>query len=390
MGVAGVIAEFNPFHAGHKLHLSETREISGCRKIIAVISGNFVQRGEPALCDKWRRTRMALLSGVDIVLELPVPYVIAGADYFARGSVGVLAATGVVDALSFGSESGDIAAINEAGRILADEPLAYKNALRAGLNAGLSFAAARGDALKACMNSVSDGLLTKPNNGLAIEYCKALRLIGDPMKVFTTHRRGGGPSATKIRREFFDLSPGFSEFLSSEVAEILYDSREKGEIVTLDDFSDVFRYLLFSGEINMGEGLENRFRSALAGGRNNKISELLAVVKTKRYTYTRLQRAVLGVILGVTTQDMKFYESSGGVQYIRVLGFRRESSKLLGEITKKATLPVITNGAAVDEILKSGNAAGKMLAKEIEAGDIYRLNFPSRYHSERGAEMVII
>ena len=181
MDCVGTIVEFNPLHNGHVEHLHLTRALAKKEKIIAVTSGNFVQRGEPALCDKWLRTRMALLAGVDIVIEIPVPYVISGADYFARAGVGILAATGVVGALSFGSECGDITAIREAGRVLAEEPPAYKNVLRTRLDSGASFAAARGAALEATLatrlSSTPEGLLTKPNNGLAMEYCKALHLL---------------------------------------------------------------------------------------------------------------------------------------------------------------------------------------------------------------------
>ncbi|MCL2577587.1 MAG: nucleotidyltransferase family protein [Defluviitaleaceae bacterium] len=403
MQAVGVVVEFNPLHNGHIEHMRETREISGREKIIAVMSGNFVQRGEPAICDKWRRTKMALLSGVDIVIEIPVPYVIAGADYFARASVGLLAATDVVDALSFGSESGDIQAIKEAGRVLAEEPPMYKETLRKSLRKGQSFAAARGAALETCLSEIShfrcaktfakipEGLLTKPNNCLAIEYCKALRLLGVPMAIYTTHRKSGGPSATKTRREFFSAEPNdMNEHLPAHALEILKEARECGEIATLDGFSDIFRYLLCTRDFNLGEGLENRFRKLC--GNFSKISEFLTAVKTKRYTLTRLQRAVLGIILGISTADMDFYESNGGPGYIRVLGFRKESADLLGEMTKKATLPVITHGAAIDTILLSGTASAKMLAKELEAGDIYRCvtGHPGGYRSERANGIIVM
>jgi len=367
------------------------------------MSGNFVQRGEPAICDKWRRTKMALLSGVDIVIEIPVPYVIAGADYFARGSVALLAATGVVDALSFGSESGNIYAITEAGRVLAEEPPMYKEVLREGLDKGLSFAAAKGAALERCMENGADsrptspecmpeGLFTKPNNGLAMEYCKALRLLGNSMEVFTTHRAIGGPSATKIRQAF-RAKESIEGLMPARASAILEEVRTSGETATLDDFSDIFRYLLYSHDYNLGEGLENRFRRLC--GNFSKISDLLDAVKTKRYTHTRLQRAILGMILGISATDMDFFEKHDGAQYIRVLGFRKESADLLSELTKKATLPVITHGAAIDTILMKktlGGAAAKMLLKDLEAGDIYRCatHSPGGYRSERAAKLVII
>jgi len=370
MSTTGIIVEFNPFHNGHAAHISETKKRTGCKHIIAVMSGNFVQRGEPAIFDKWQRTKTALTQGVDIVIEIPMPYVIAGADYFARASVKLLEATGVVDTLSFGSESGNLDEIKAAAGVLAKEPQLYKETLRKGLDAGLSFAVAKGDALAACLGKVSDGLLIKPNNGLAIEYCKALKLLDSSMQVITTHRTPGGPSATKIRREL----------------------AEQGRVVTLDDFSDIFKYLLYTNEkvvTNLSEGLGNRLQRMC--GEFSKISDLLQAAKTKRYTYTRLQRTVLGMVLGVSSRDMEEYDRHGGVQYIRVLGFRKEAAGLVGEITRRATLPVITTGADIDKILHGGGLAAKMLASELTAGDVYRVasNTSGGHHSERKVGVVV-
>ncbi|MCL1787222.1 MAG: nucleotidyltransferase family protein, partial [Defluviitaleaceae bacterium] len=259
MTTAGIIAEFNPFHKGHAAHIEETRALTGCKYVMAAISGNFVQRGEPAICNKWKRTQMALENGVDVVIEIPVQYVISGADYFARGSVGLLDATGVVDALSFGSESGHLQEIIAAGQVLAEEPPLYKEVLRNRLDKGLSFAAAKGAALEACLGAISEGLLIQPNNGLAIEYCKALYLLNSPMKALTTHRVGGGPSATKTRQGL--LTGGeVGDCLPQNVTDILQTVQKYAK---LDDFSDIFRYLLYARPLaadSLGEGLGNRFR----------------------------------------------------------------------------------------------------------------------------------
>ncbi|MCL1846333.1 MAG: nucleotidyltransferase family protein [Defluviitaleaceae bacterium] len=403
MHVSGIIAEFNPLHRGHIAHINETRQKFG-GKIVVAMSGNFVQRGEPAIFDKRKRTKTALLAGADIVLEIPVPYVIAGADYFARGSVGLLAATGVVSTLSFGSECGDIEAIRQTADVLANArqmrvPMAthapendfglFEETLRAHLDAGMSFAAARGAALSACLPDAPEGLFTKPNNCLAIEYCKALLLLGSPMEVFTTHRASGGPSATKIRAR-------------------QARNEHRRRISHIDDFSKIFRHLLHTRDFDLGEGLQNRFRKFSA--EFTQISEIIDAVKTKRYTRTRLSRAVLGVILGISSADMDFFDSAKnctrlrgnpshpahdfGAQYIRVLGFRKESADLLGAITKKAALPVITHGAAMDEILRGdkGEAAAAMLAKDFEATDIYRIatNTPCAFRGERGEGIIVV
>jgi len=382
MKTSGIIVEFNPFHNGHELHIKKTREITGCKYIVAVMSGNFVQRGEPAVCDKWRRTKMALNCGVDMVIEIPVPYVIAGADYFARGSVGLLVATGIVDCLSFGSEIGDLTTLMEAGRILAEEPLIYKQRLQAELSAGKSFATAHKSALEDALigtlpldlsndlrETIPESLFTKPNNCLAMEYCKAMYLLNNPMQIFTTHRIGGGVSATKIRKDF---KKGIS--VQNQLPDIAYKILQDAPINELDNYSDIFRYLCITKELDLGEGLENRFkRLVLDKKATTSLSSLIMDVKTKRYTYTRLQRAVIGVLLGIDKSDMNMYEENGGVQYIRVLGFREESRHLLGELARKSTLPVITHKRVIGEVLKQGGAAKHMLEKELMAEDVYNL-----------------
>ena len=401
MKAAGIIVEFNPLHNGHVEHLCETRRLTKREHIIAVMSGNFVQRGEPAICDKWRRTQMALMAGVDIVIELPVGYVISGADYFARAGIGLLAATGVVDKICFGSESGDLAFIKDAGHVLAQEPAEYKEVLRQRLSQGLSFAAARGAALETLLGHVPEGLLSKPNNGLGIEYCKALWQLGWPMEAVTSFRAVGGPSATAIRRAVWDgkrniglaanpISENAKNIIAKQMPpfaqKILHEAIEANELAKLDDFSNIFRYLLFTREFEMGEGLENRFRRFARF--HNNLTELLDAVKTKRYTYTRLQRAALGLIIGAKV-GMANCKNMVNPAYIRVLGFRRGAAGLLSDMTRQACLPVITHGEAMDQL---EGLAASMLAREFEAGDIYRMAFDGTcgYRHERGVPLVMV
>ena len=381
MGTVGIIAEFNPLHPGHEEHINESKKLTG-GSVIIVMSGNFVQRGEPAIVDKWFRTEAALKCGVDIVVELPVCYVLCGADYFARGAVCLLEKCGIVKSLSFGSECGEIAAISKAADVLVLEPDEFKKVLKKRLGLGFSFAAARGFALDACLPGSPEGLFTRPNNGLGIEYVKAVKLLGSKMEVLTTHRKPGGPSATKIR----------NEMLGGEGDNTCYGKRECGAMVQkkcnkyvrLDDFSDIFKYLLFTRkDLCLGEGLENRFRKF--AGDFTKISDLIDAVKTKRYTHTRLQRAVLRTVLGLPND-------CGKPGYIRVLGFKRESASLLGSLVKNAKLPVITTGKGIEEILARGGDSGFMLKKEIEAGDIYRIAKGGKggHLQERGHGIVVV
>ena len=388
MKAVGVIVEFNPLHNGHIEHMRETKRITGREHTVAVMSGNFVQRGEPAICDKWRRTHMALQAGADIVIEIPVAYVVSGADYFARAGVKLLAATGVVDKLCFGSEAGDLTIINEAGRILAQEPHEYKSALKAALGKGMSFAAARGTALSAVLGDVPQDILTKPNNGLGMEYCKALWLMNRPMEVYTSYRKAGGPSATAIRKAVWGAQEEtVRNHMPTYVSEIITNAKQSNELAKLDDYSEIFRYMLFTTPAEMGEGLENRFRRLAPEHRT--LTSLLDAVKTKRYTYTRIQRAALGVILGMNHKKMAAYEDAGGPAYIRILGFRREAADLLSEITRRATLPVITHGKAMDSL---EGIAAHMLNQEFEVGDIYPMAFGNikGYRHERATPLIIV
>jgi predicted nucleotidyltransferase len=413
---AGIIVEFNPLHNGHLEFIRETRQITGRKNIIAVMSGNFVQRGEPALCDKWRRTKMALLAGVDVVIELPVPYVLGGADYFARGGVGLLAATGIVDCLCFGSESGDAETIKKCGKILAEEPPLYKKTLRETLDKGLSFAKARGEGLKAVTSAQSEDILTpdfftQPNNTLGMEYCKVLELSGYPMKIFTSHRKKGGPSATAIRNILCtneivndltsnvnakSMKNGFirsensgrsnafsaadktdselSRYVPPYVKEILTEVFQKNETVRLNDFSGIFRYLVNKPDAPvLDEGLHNRFRRYVF--EHTLLSDILAVVKTKRYTLTRLQRTALRIILGITDDFIREINTANTPPYIRILGFRTQSASIIGEIKRRACVPVFIHNAALD-------FNNKFLNKELEAGDIYRLAYKNNSASE--------
>jgi predicted nucleotidyltransferase len=311
---------------------------------------------------------MALLAGVDIVIELPLLYVLGGADFFARGAVALLAATGMVDCLSFGSELGDINMIKEGGRILAEEPLIYKEALRKALNAGNNFAAARGAALEALGFS---HIIAQPNNNLGMEYCKALQLLGNPMEAYTTHRKPNGASAARIRKnidEYIDSMPLYAQ-------DILLEAIKKGETVRMNDFSGMLRLLFCQKNAPiLEEGLHNRFKKYAM--RHTLLSDILLHVKTKRYTLTRLQRLAICILLGISP----VYTPPA---YIRVLGFRKESSQLLGDMTRRAQLPVLTHGAALDAFSHS------MLDKELEAGDIYQLAYKNGFtKNERGMEII--
>jgi len=343
----GIVVEYNPFHSGHAGHLTRSKEISGADSVVAVMSGNFVQRGEPAIADKWERTRIALEAGVDLVIELPLCFAAASAEVFARGAVALLEKSGVVNCMCFGSEWGSIAALRE-GLFVEDDD--FRARLREALGEGLSYPAARARAADVDVPNT-------PNNILGIEYLKALDALGSQIEPLTVPRSPG--SAKEVRAEL---------------------KKAGGSYADLDNLSMVLHYILRSHSAadlreiaDVSEGLENRLRSCAEGHR--LISEIIGAAKTKRYTYLRLQRAVLHIILGIK-------EMGGEPQYIRVLGFRRGRADLLGLLEKRAELPVVTN-------LK--NASFAMLDYEIRATRLYGLAFPEhRYFNEYTMPIVVV
>lgn len=339
MKTVGIVAEYNPLHIGHKSHLAKSKESSGAEVVIVVMSGNFVQRGEPAIMDKWQRTQKALEAGADLVIELPLYYAAAGAEYFARGAVSLLEKSGIVDSMCFGSEWADMEALRECALLEEDE--GFKVRMRGFLKQGLSYPAARAKA-------ADIRLPDTPNNILGVEYIKALAAMGSGIEPIAIPRYPG-ISAKEVRASL--KGQGFADF---------------------DHLSTVFRYALLREEpqscIDVSEGLENRLKHCDSG----LISETIAKAKTKRYTYLRIQRAVLHIILGMTKGNLADYEAAGGPQYIRVLGFNRKRVGLLKLLEERAALPVVVN-------LKNAKLpplAAQMLEEEVCSSKIYSLAWP--------------
>jgi len=381
MKTLGIIVEYNPFHTGHDNHLVKAKETSGCDIVVAVMSGNFVQRGEPAICDKWRRTKMALMAGADLVIELPLYYSTAGAEYFARGAVTLLEKTGLVDCLCFGSEWADITALQACARVLSIEDTDFKNRLQKYLQQGLSYPAARSKAAEPLLH-----LPDTPNNILGVEYIKALMKLNSKMMPYTVSRSPGSAKALRdeLNKPLSKMSKAVSyaeKNMPSYAWDILNESLTAHGPATLDNLSPIFHYILrthtpekLQSYMDVSEGLE--YRLIQYAKDHKRISDIIAAVKTKRYTYLRLQRAVLHIILGITKKNMASYESTGGPQYIRVLGFKKERADLLKLLEKQATLPIVAN-------LKNAKLpplAIQMLEEDIQATKLYALAFPEHVH----------
>lgn len=388
MNVSGIVVEYNPLHNGHIYHINRTREITGCDAVVAVMSGNFVQRGEPAFLNKWARTKMALMSGVDLVLELPVIYSISSAEGFAFGAVSTLESLGIIDSICFGSELGNIELLNKLSKVLYEEPEEYKNLLQDHLKNGLSFPLSRQKALfeyfkffksESLLNSL-DEVMKSSNNILAIEYLKSLILLSSKIKPYTIARVGNKYNDLKITGTFSSASSIRKNFNDSKINQALphYSRKtisqemEFGRCpVTLNDFSDIILHRLREMDINeisqlldVSEGLEYKIKRASEDFGN--VDELIGSVITKRYPASRIKRILIYSLLGIK-KDLKQIIKAP-VKYVRVLGFNEKGRELLNNIQRNSTLPIITNPSRNDI---------NILKYDIIATDIYVLAYKS-------------
>ena len=387
MNVVGIISEYNPFHQGHQYHLEESRRITGADYCIAVMSGDYVQRGTPAVLSKHKRAEMALLSGADLVLELPVSYAAGSAEYFADGAVSLLQKLGVVTHLAFGSEQGDLQPLMALAQILDEEPPLYKEALKAALKEGMSFPAARSGALASYLRQFPEAcpleeealadLLTGPNNLLGLEYCKALRRQHSTIRPVTIPRKGKGyhetalekyASATAIRRELTDRPDWIllSVVLPKAIYRILQEEYQKTLPICEDDFSLLLKYKLMQesarslcGYWDVTCDLARRIKN-----RENdftSFSEFAGLLKTKELTHTRICRALLHILLNIRAPQP--------IAYARVLGMKKEASPLLSLIKEKSGIPLLTKLADSSALLSEEGR--QSLESDVFASNLY-------------------
>lgn len=372
MKIAGIIAEYNPFHTGHAYHIAKTREKCGVDHIICVISGNFTQRGEPAIYDKWMRARAALENGADLVLELPFCYAVQSAEGFAQGGIGVLDALSCVDFLSFGAENDDIAAMRRIAETLVDEPADFRAALKNALLKGMSYPAARAHALTAVLPNAQDALWAQPNNILGIEYIKALIKTSSRIEPAAVGRQGGGYASTSLHERFSSAKAirGAMRTGNMEYLRFLpnHDMEMCGEPVFPEDVFPFLMFRLRSMRLcdiekieGVCEGLE--YKIAEAARTSQSYPALIEKIKSKRFTYTRIQRVLLYCLFGLTKDRMAFLRNVS--LYARVLGVRRESLPLLSLLAERSTIPLVTKAS---EFLES-----PLFEADLFATDIYSL-----------------
>ncbi len=387
MKVAGLITEYNPFHKGHLYHIEQTKKVTGADTVIAVMSGNFVQRGAPAIMPKHLRTKCALLSGVSAVMELPVCYAVSSAEYFAMGAVSLLDKLGCVDAVCFGSECGEIQILEEIADILAEEPDDYKASLKDALKAGLSFPLARQQALKQYA-----GILSAPNNILGIEYLKALKRLDSPIKAYTICRAGAGYHDTAISHDFSSASAIRANIDSPSVMErqipkdclaAIQDAYRQKFPIQSNNFSLLLKVRLLSetaDSLTRYADVNPELANRIVNCRNHflNVEQFCELLKTKELTYSRISRALFHILLEITRQDMANYGQAGRIFYARMLGFREADAALLGLIKRKSQIPVITRLSQKKLLDFPGSS---MLNTDIYAADLYESVVTERYQT---------
>lgn len=382
MNISGIISEYNPFHMGHKHHIDETRRMLGddCG-IVCAMSGNFVQRGEPAAFTKNARAECAVLGGADLVLELPLPWALSSAEGFARGAVGLLGATGVCSHLSFGSESGAVEPLDEAARVLLRPEL--DAIIRDALAGGVSYASARQAAAETLAGRAIPELRS-PNNILGIEYIKALYEQRLAMKPVTVRRIGGGhdsrgggelPSASELRSRLKrgesivgNMPAGCAAVLEREMrcgrGPVMGSALDTAIISRLR----MLRPEAFDALPDAGEGLGNRLYRAARS--EVSVDAVIAAAATKRYAVSRLRRMVMCAALGLREGD-----AEGIPSYIRVLAANERGCTILKKMHERASLPIITKAAEINSL---GREARDCFALEAAATDLFVLGFSAR------------
>lgn len=391
--VVGIVGEYNPFHNGHRFHLEESKRILHSDYSVAIISGNFVQRGNVSIIDKWSKAEMALNNGIDLVIELPTIYSISSAENFANGAIKTLNALDVVDYVSFGSELGNLDTLNIFAEIFTKQPSEFISLLNHELSKGLSFPKARENAAVMYLNDIRkySNVLSSPNNILGIEYLKALKKSRSHIKPLTIKResvdynditiKNNYASSTAIREMLINNKLSKLPYLMPKgTYRVFYNCYQKGHIIK--DISTFEREIIYTlrkmnlSEIanlpDVSEGLEHNIKKA--ANSCNTLKEFMNIIKTKRYTSTRIQRILVYALLGITKKDMK--DSIKNIPYIRVLGFNSKGKQLLSIISNtNKNLDIITS---VKKYLDHGNPSRyskRMLDIDINATNVYTLGY---------------
>lgn len=404
MKTIGIISEYNPFHNGHKYHIEQAKSQFGADSIVCIMSGSFVQRGEPAILDKWSRATMALYGGADLVVELPFVYACQPAEIFAFGAINTLNNLGIIDGICFGSELGEVSTLKQVAELLLNEPEDFSSLVKQYLKEGNTYPKSVSLALVKYYqgnNKADSSVWENPNNILGIEYIKSILQLNSSIVPYTIKRfannyndeeiTGAIASATAVRRVLQDK--GLTEALRSSLPEDSFNILHKDIFdgrgpVNLQGLSDILIYKLRTmtaeqiGEyISLKEGIEFRIKKAADQATN--LEELLLGIKTKRYTRAFIQRLLCHILLGLKWEDSRAFKQLGTPTYARVLGFNEKGKQLLKAIAEKSSYPIINKVAAFNT---DDPVLNKMFQYDLLASDIYNLARPESRLKKAGED----
>lgn len=402
MEIVGLITEYNPFHNGHAYHIQKAKEITNADFVIVVMSGNYVQRGTPAIIDKYSRTSMALTNGADIVIELPVIYATASAETFAAGAVRLLHDLGIVTSICFGSECGDLTLLASIARALCIESEDFKDSIQEHLRQGVSYPMARKHALlntselSGYTTQQIEQVIESSNNILGIEYLKALYRLSSDIVPYTILREGSGYNDLTLDTTFSSASAlrkclqtptdydALKRHMPATACDILKSAIDTTAPIFEDDFSDVLLYQLYTSSnerlsefLDMNEDLANRLLELTL--KHHKFSDLAESLKSKQYTLTRMNRSLLHILLQITTSESKEVDPITTSMYARLLGFRKEASSLLKLARLHGEIPIITKVADAGKLLN--DTQYKLFQKDLFVTHLYNQIVATKYNT---------
>lgn len=397
MKTVGITAEYNPFHNGHKYLIDKLHE-NGATHTVAVMSGNFVQRGSFAIAEKRVRAKAALLSGVDLVIELPVPWAVSSAETFSHGAVQLLQSMGCIDAIGFGAECADITKLLSAKNAVTSKECDEK--IKDLLSGGISYPVARAEAVEKLYGKEICDIISTPNNILAVEYLKALSTFDSSIEPMPVLRRGpehdspdgsgNFTSASAIRNALISKDTSAWSYIPDSACAVLKEAIADDRAPINSDYVDRIVLTKLRGLTvediakapDVSEGLENRIFNAI--GSASSLYELYDMIKTKRYTHSRIRRIIINLFLGLEEKDTAF-----GIPYIRVLGFNKNGQDILKTARDTASLPIIMKASQVNPLSEN---ARHIFELERRATDLYTLAMPSPYpcFGEMTDQMIIV
>lgn len=393
LNVTGIITEYNPLHKGHVFHIKKAKEMTNADALVCVMSGNFVQRGIPSIIDKWTKTKMALLNGIDLVIELPVIYSLSSAEFFSYGAVSLLNALGIVNSICFGSETGKIDSLYALANLLYNEPYEYKLLLKDSLDKGLSFPSARSSALRNFFSNYDysldikddiEELLNSSNNILGIEYCKSILKLKSTIKPFTIKREGASynseslnynyVSATAVRKYLKNGNSEIDEllkYLPLESFNLLKELIQNGyPFIFEDSIVPFIKYKHYASNSDItelpdvSEGIHNKIYKNLETA--SSYDDLISSIKSKRFTYTRISRILCQFFIGFENADT-FHLRNNTCPYARILGFNENGAEVLKKAKLSSSIPLIT---------KLPKNINETLALDLQATKAYSLLNP--------------